>query len=93
MSNLVRQMWCHGCCAAVEAVVKEASSVGAGALAGALIGSLHEGTRRRPSAGAMLLKTGVFALVGHLAESVLVPTAQQVACPNCNCTHLSELAS
>ena len=85
-------MYCHGCCAAVEAFVKEAAATGAGALIGAMAGGLHEGAKRRPSPGAMLLKTGVFALVGHMVESA-VPAAQQLACPNCGCSHLSELAS
>lgn len=94
MSSIGRRVWCAGCCAAVEAVVREASATGIGALLGGGAGlALHAGTGARPSAGAAIAKAAVGALLGHLVESALVPAAQSLVCRNCGCSSLSALST
>jgi hypothetical protein len=89
--SFARRVYCSACCSAVDAVITEVATAGAGALLGALVGAAHETTKRRPSTEALVAKAVVFGLVGHLAQQAL-PKVQQLACPNCGCTHLSSAA-
>lgn len=86
-----RQMWCHLCCAMVEAGLKEVAASMAGPILGALGGAAHGASRRRPSFEDVILKAGVGAALGFVAQAAL-PKAQQLACANCGCTHLSSQA-
>lgn len=92
MTNANR-MWCAACCTAVEAVVKEASATGLGALIGGGAGALHAGSRSRPSAGELLVRTVAYGLLGHMLESALVPAAQRLVCGRCGCSKLSVLSA
>jgi hypothetical protein len=89
--TIANRMWCAACCTAVEAVVKEASASGLGAIIGSGAGALHAGSRSRPTAGEMVVRTIAYGFLGHVIESALVPAAQRLVCGTCGCSKLSAL--
>lgn len=88
-----KRLWCAGCCAMVDAVVKEAAVPVLGPLLGAAAGATHGATRRRPSGLDALLKAGLGMVAGYAVESLLVSRAQQLVCARCGCSKLAEHAA
>ena len=88
----MNKMWCSACCAAVETIIKHEAAV-LGPIIGASLGLNYSGSRRRASPGQAFVTTLLGAGLGFIAESVLIPKAQQLVCKDCGCSHLAALPS
>lgn len=84
--------WCSACCKVVDTVIKETAPLAIAPLVGALAGTAHGATRRRPSMGDVLVKAGLGLATGFVVQS-LASKAQQIVCKDCGCSHLSDQAA